>query len=396
MNKNSHKCYQEGCAEFNKAICDLKCSINKRTCPDYNRNLMLAERNDNGLPLFVVERPCPRCWEDGRSYNEEQYDPTIQLIRCKECPEVRNCRRVLSPKMVTSPFLNEKGIPKLEYSEFSGCTTVVAPNYLTFDLKGSNNNDASLYTVQTIQFLIWDNRGCDKREACDIKVGYRLLVSDYAGDLHCNEQDEVVATDGSTVRWQVLYDTLRDGYNGWQVFHLDRPMQIRYIRLHLISSDDEQRRCNIVRLGAYSQPLIGYPYYNYLPVLERTIEVPEMESQQHPTATPPADPLSNSITKFPEELRRQIELHRSEKEQALAHSSFRYMEELQIELLKDFAADLEIAIKELHQHDKRVSRVKQRVYGNTHKIMQKSKVIKYASISVTLLGLIIALFELLR
>ena len=394
----THKkqCHQQGCAEFNKAICDLKCRINKRSCPDYNRNLILAERDDNGLPLLVLERPCPRSWKDGRSYNEEHYDPAAQEIRCKECPEVQSCRRVLSPKMVTSPFLNEKGQPELQYSEFSGCTVVVAPNYLTFDLKQNNPGAESLYAVQTIQFLLWDNRGCDKREACDVTINYRLMVSDHEGDLCCNERDEVVSADGSEVRWQVLYDTLREGQNGWQVFHLNRPMRIRYIRLHLISSGDEKRRCNIVRLGAYSQPLVGYPYYNYLPHLERVIELPE------PLAIGPATPcesqevVENPITKFPEELRRQIEARRSEKEQLLARSSFPYMEELQIELLKDFAADLDIAIRDLRQHDRRVSRVKQRVYGNTNKIMRKSKFIKWASISVTALGLLIAIIELLR
>lgn len=393
---NRKLCHQQGCAEFNKAICDLKCSINKRTCPDYNRNLILAERGEQGLPLLVLERPCSRVWDDGTSYNEERYDGSMQTIRCKDCPEVGSCRRILSPKLVTSPFLDARGQSELEYSEFSGCTVVVAPNYLTFDLKQNNPGAESLYAVQTIQFLLWDNRGCDKREACDVKINYRLLVSDYTGDLHCNEADEVVAVDGGEVHWQVLYDTLREGQNGWQVFHLNRPMQIRYIRLHLISSTDEKRRCNIVRLGAYSQPLIGYPYYNYLPHLERTIELPDSFAGVPCEKEDPSELADNPITKFPEELRRQIDARRAEKEQLLPRSSFRYMEELQIELLKDFAADLDIAIRELKQHDRRVSRVKRRVYGNTNKIMRKSKFIKWASIGVTAFGLLVAIIELLR
>ena len=388
--------------EFNKAICDLICPRDKRDCPDYNHNLMLARRGDEGLPMLVVERPCPRVWPEGtplagRSYNEECYDDTIDVIRCKSCPDRIDCRRILSPKIVTSPRVDDRRRETLNYSEFSGCTTVVAPNALTFDLKQNDPEGTTLHTVQTIQFLLWDNRGCDKREACDVAVRYRLLVSDFEGDLAVDERTErVVATDGRTVRWHVLYDTLRASYNGWQVFHLERPLRIRYIRLWFVGSSDETRRCNIVRLGAYSKRLVGYPFYNYLPTLERSIEAPATlcaDAAEEEERIEEAS-MAHSIAKFPEALHAKILEKRLEAEQALEQSPYRELEEIKVELLKDFSTDLEIAIGELRQHDRHVYRVKHKIFRKTTELLRNSDRLKLISILFTVIGLIGALVEI--
>lgn len=402
-------CPHQSGAEFNNAVCELRCGTGKSRCADYNRNLMLAECDDRGLPLLVLEQPCPRRWPAehpygcGRSYNEEQYDDRVDIIRCKECPEAWQCRRVLSPKIVTSPLVDKQGRYTLNYSEFSGCTTVIAPNTLTFDIRQNNPEAQTLHPVQTIQFLLWDNRGCDKREACDVAIRYRLLVSDFEGDLICNEAGELVPADGGTVRWRVLYDTLRESYNGWQVFHLDRPLAIRYIRLHFISSSDECRRCNIVRLGAYSKRLVGYPYYNYLPTLERRIILPTDDGAEQIEETRPkagakrsrtsAD--DDSIVKFPRALLEQIRLHEQQKRSELNRTSYPALEKIQIRLLADFAKDLEIVIKDLHQHDKHVARVKSDIFRNISRSLRNADLIKGWSIAMTVIGLLIALYELL-
>lgn len=409
--------HQQAPAECNKAICDLNCRCDKRSCPDYNRNLMLAERSDAGLPMFLLEQPCPMVWPEGtpfagRSYNEERYDPAIDRIRCRECPERASCRRILSPKIVTSPLVDEQGRYALDYSEFSGCTTLLAPNYLTFDLKQNDPRGTGLHRVQTIQFLLWDNRGCDKREACDIAIRYRLLVSDFDGDLSYDAQGRLAAADGRPVRWHVLFDTLRESYNGWQVFHLEQPVRIRYIRLHFVSSTDESRRCNIVRFGAYSKRLVGYPYYNYLPTLERSLEAPA--ALRDPAAAPEdampgakgeaakakgkatADPATaSSIAKFPEALQAKINEKRKEAEEAIVRSPYPELEVIKAELLKDFSTDLEIAIGELQQHDRHVYRVKHKIFRRTTDLLHNSARLKFISIGLTVIGVLLALGELL-
>lgn len=400
--------HQQAPAECNKAICDLNCRCDKRSCPDYNRNLMLAERSDAGLPMLLLEQPCPMIWPEGtpfagRACNEERYDPAIDRIRCRECPESAVCRRVLSPKIVTSPLVDEQGNYALDYSEFSGCTTLLAPNYLTFDLKQNDPRGTVLHRVQTIQFLLWDNRGCDKREACDIATRYRLLVSDFDGDLAYDAQGRLAATDGRPVRWHVLYDTLRESYNGWQVFHLEQPVRIRYIRLHFVSSTDESRRCNIVRLGAYSKRLVGYPYYNYLPTLERGLDAPAAlrdpaaapEEPEGPKGKAAADPATaSSIAKFPEALQTKINEKRKEAEEAIARSPYPELEEIKAELLKDFSTDLEIAIGELRQHDRHVYRVKHKIFRRTTDLLHNSARLKFISIVLTVIGVLLALGEL--
>lgn len=407
MKQPTASCPHQSGAEFNNAVCELRCGTEKRRCADYNRNLLLAERDDRGLPLLVLEPSCPRRWPEdhpygrGRSYNEEQYDDRVDIIRCKECPEVGHCRRILSPKLVTSPLVDERGRYTLNYSEFSGCTTVIAPNTLTFDLRQNSPAAQRLHPVQTIQFLLWDNRGCDKREACDVAVRYRLLVSDFEGDLVCNEQtDELLPADGGAVRWRVLYDTLRESHNGWQVFHLDRPLPIRYIRLHFISSSDECRRCNIVRLGAYSKRLGGYPHYNYLPTLERLIVLPAADDAKPKEDAKTGKELrptdaDDSIAKFPRALLEQIRLHEAQKRRGLGTASYPSLEKIQIRLLADFAKDLEIVIEDLRQHDKHVARVKSDIFRNIRRSLRNADLIKAWSIAMTVIGLLIALYELL-
>lgn len=391
-------CLQKSSKEFNKAICELKCPREVRGgCRAYNRNLFRTHHMSNEeMPLIILERNCPKLIDDHRPYNEVNYDKAFNFIRCKECAERKrnnHCRYVLSPKISTALISDT-----IRYSEFSGCTTVVAPNNLTFDLKMSNAGEQSLFDVRAIQFLLWDNRGNDKREICDVKVRYRLLVSDYAGDLAADENGEVVPTDkGQTVRWQVLYDTLRSGQNGWQVFHLERTVRIRYIRLHLISSDDEDNRCNIVRLGAYAHELVGYPYYNFLPTLEKQIEVPD-EMAVEAAAEKPVDEIKgapNTAAKFPIALQATINDRRNEIVEIYTKRRVKMdtASRVATELMKNLVDDLGIVINDLKLHDRRVEKVTSEIHRKLNRQLRWQSGLSVISIGLLILAFIQILCE---
>lgn len=339
-------------SELNKAFCH-KCDSYKKgqNCDEYNKV----------LPAKILE---PACLKAG--YNETAYNPNSNRIRCKDCDERGECRRVLSPHMATAPLLDANGHYR-KYSEFSGCTVIHAPNYLTFDLQ-------CVQDVQTIQFLLWDNRGNDKDEACDACVHYRLLVSSHATELRYDSETGALAeADGNpaSVRWQVLYDTLRHGYNGWQVFHLDQPLKVRYVRLHLISNSDEHKRCNIVRFGAYRKQLIGFELYQHLPTLVRTLytapSTPNAEEEELKI-----DQNNDTIAKFPKELRNLVQRELSNKR---GTQSRKY-----IGLLNNLHNELNIIISELQQHDKRILLAKNEIHKNTHNILSYAGQVMWASI----------------
>lgn len=374
------------CDNRNNAVCDYKCSPEKRrSCKQYNRNILLNEYN-----LIVLEHPCPKKDADGVSFNEECYNPKNSKIRCKTCSDKSACPFVLSPKMVTSPFIRSRDDARhykiRNYSEFSGCTTLHAPGCLTIDIKKNHAEGETLFPVQTIQFLLWDNRGCDKREACDVKIRYRLLVSACERDLVCDETTNKIKNEES-VQWIVLHDTLRNAYNGWQVFHLEKPIHIRYIRIHFISGD-EDNRCNIVRIGAYSSQLVGYPYYESLPTLTRTLDVvmPDNPEAIDPSSDTPAGPVcratENSIAQFPENLRALIH-DKLLTEQKSKVSSRKWCNSLQ-NLEKDF----DILIKDLYQYDNRISLVKNKIISQTKNIMSYSDKITLTSFLWSVISII--------
>lgn len=338
-------------SELNKAFCH-KCVIYKKVqdCKEYNKV----------LPAKILE---PACHKVG--YNETAYNPDSNSIRCKDCDERSVCRRVLSPYLANAPLLDANGRYR-KYSEFSGCTVVHAPNYLTFDLQ-------NVQDVQTIQFLLWDNRGNNKDEACDTCVHYRLLVSSHASDLTYNlETSTLSESDGSpaSVCWQVLYDTLRHGYNGWQVFHLDQPIKVRYVRLHLISNSEENKRCSIVRFGAYRKQLIGFELYQHLPTLVRTlytaVSTPNAEEELK------IDLHDDTIAKFPKELRNLVQQELGNKR---GTQSKKY-----VSLLNNLNNELNIIISELQQHDKRILLAKNEIHKNTHNILSYAGQVMWASI----------------
>lgn len=392
-------CPQKGTTEFNKAICELNCNL-KRSCAAYNRNLIRTERINEELPLVVLEHGCPRLNAASESFNEECYNKASAFIRCKECEQRKlhcHCHYILSPKIVTMPLNDAEGQLALNYSEFSGCTTVIAPNYLTFDLKLNNKGEQALFEVRAIQFLLWDNRGNDKREICDVKIRYRLLVSDYEGDLVCDEMGALhPVKQGDVVRWHTLYDTLREGQNGWQVFHMERSIRIRYIRLHLISSDDEDNRCNIVRLGAYAHDLIGFPYYNFLPTLEKRLDVPDSITDEPPLYAEDRQAAVNDIvTKFPIELRRAVAHRRTQMEAVRETGGLNGAAEALIDQMKDLEDDLDIVIDDLAQHDRRVEQITCKIHRNINRQLRTQNLWSWVSIVLAIVAIVQIVLDIL-
>lgn len=347
--------------ELSKAVCHKICKTSYKKCPDYNR--LLSAR--------VIEEPCDKTDAQGKSFNETVYNSETNRIRCKECSEHATCNAVLSPQLVNALLLDPTGKYR-KYSEFSGCTVVHAPGYLTFDLKG--NHEQPLQRVQTIQFLLWDNRGNDKDEACDMRIHYRLLVSDHEGDL-ISRDGKLYDTEGNpvSVRWRVLYDTLHRSFNGWQVFHLDEPVNIRYVRLHLISCADENRRCNIVRFGAYGKLLVGFELYQHLPTLMRTIC-----NRPTPVISDAAldiDLNNDTIAKFPKELHNLVRAELNNIATSKCVKNKRYNE-----LLRNLDNELNAIIAELQQHDERILQAKNEIHKNTRSILSYAGQVMWTSI----------------
>lgn len=356
--------------ELSKVICHKQCHGSYGVCTEYNRL----------LPAEVIETACDKKDADGKDFNETDYNPASNRIRCKECPDHPTCRRVLSPHLVNALLLNPNGEYR-KYSEFSGCTVVHAPGYITFDLK-------ALQKVQTLQFLLWDNRGNDKDEACDACIHYRLLVSDYAGDLQSQHGQLLENGEPVSVRWRVLYDTLHHSYNGWQVFHLDQPLSIRYVRIHFVSTSDENRRCNIVRFGAYGKLLIGFELYQHLPTLVRTLCVAPT-SKAIGEETLDVDLNNDTIAKFPKELLRIVQHKLSDDSTEVSTEQFD-------QLLQNLANELNVIISELQQHDQRILLAKNEIHKNTRDILSYAEQVMWTSILWFIVSTVIGVLSAIK
>lgn len=341
----------------NIAVCRSKnCSVD--TCLDYNRNVALGK--------CVVEKACFK--------SENAYDEKATVLKCRNCND--NCPEILSPQIITSPIeLSDDGGVNLVYSEFSGYTAVTPPGYITIDLGHSTQ-------VQTIQFLLWDNRGNAKVEACDIGYHYRLLVSDYKDRLVYNETIQRVCPQNASdhVEWTVLHDTLRLRYNGWQVFHLDKPLHCRYIRLHLVANSDDELACNVVRLEAYSKRLVGYTY-NYLPTFEKLISTEDSVevikgNKNHQSIR------HNPIIKFPIELDKQFSKSIED-----AHSRGNKKLEKQMRFLQK---DVKSLIAELSIYDNRITKINDKIFKNTNRILHTNSILKIAAIAIGVIGLVVS------
>ena len=167
---------------------------------------------------------------------------------CTTCSERATCNKVHNPRLDGKTDINMTDGDIVNYGEFDGYNSVIAPATITLDLE-------KVEMVQTIQFLLWDNCGRLKTENCNRKYQYRLLVSE---DLK---------------EWRVLFDTFRDGFCGWQRFDLSEQVPMRYIRFHALTVNDKTPPpFMVVEMEAYATELQHYEY-RFMPTLHVDLNV---------------------------------------------------------------------------------------------------------------------------
>ena len=115
----------------------------------------------------------------------------------------------LGKKIEEEHYLNAQCVTDGQVNNYTGSKgfcTFLWPNYLTIDLLDT-------HPIKCIRFLLWDGLGTasvrDSR-----KYFYRVLTSID----HRN--------------WDIIFDTLSEGYNGWQKLSFPTPVKARYIRVH--------------------------------------------------------------------------------------------------------------------------------------------------------------------
>lgn len=145
--------------------------------------------------------------------NRKENSETIRHLVCLEGPEKK------------VPYYDgEKGFHKISN-----------PGWIIFDL-------CEAKPVSYIRFLLWDNCGSGKKQPSRRKYLYRLLV---AGEVSGNSKE---------LKWEVVYDTLYNGSNGWQEFFFESsPKLIRYIKLFFINNSRNEYT-HLVNVQAYKYP----------------------------------------------------------------------------------------------------------------------------------------------
>lgn len=227
-------------------------------------------------------------------------DSTKMRVACSPlCPEYGKCNHVFCP----SACIGKPG-ETLRYSEFSGYSAVSPPNCITFDLGARKS-------IGAIHFLLWDNRGNGKTEICSQACHYRILICDDSGkDLELKydaASGECMPSDGkSGVRWKVIYDTLRNSYNGWQLFRLSKNLTTRYIRIHFLASS-KGVSCKLVRFEAYARFPSNYEH-NFIPTFIKEIDIPQPRKRRWPIIGSIVDSNRHYvITSFTRELVSQLD-----------------------------------------------------------------------------------------
>ena len=131
--------------------------------------------------------------------------------------------------------LNPDGSVKIDiYTEEVGFHSIANPGWIKFELDG-------LYEISYIRFLLWDSCGNGKKQPSHRKYQYRLLYSE--DSIHLK-----------SARWTVLYDTMRNGSNGWQEFYFrNEPVQIRSIKIQCCNNSRDSAT-QIIKVQAYRYP----------------------------------------------------------------------------------------------------------------------------------------------
>ena len=123
------------------------------------------------------------------------------------------------------------------------------PNYLTIDLE-------DLHVIKNIRFLLWDGLGSGGVRH-HRNYFYRLLTS----------KDHKI--------WEVIFDTMQEGFNGWQMFSFPSGIEARYVRIHgLWNSANSSFHMIELQVHDDDPPEIEAEY-----TLERTINTDAIHSE---------------------------------------------------------------------------------------------------------------------
>jgi len=136
------------------------------------------------------------------------------------------------------------------YTGLEGFAEFAWPGFLTVDLGEQK-------VIKCIRLLLWDGLGTGKGVRDKRQYKYRLLTS----------KDHKM--------WSVIYDTLTEGYNGWQVFNFPEGMSLRYIRIHGLWNS-ANNGFHIVEVEAHdTEP----DELQAETILERTIQIANLENE---------------------------------------------------------------------------------------------------------------------
>lgn len=124
------------------------------------------------------------------------------------------------------------------YDANTGFHTIKNPGWIIFDLRERKR-------ISYIRFLLWDNCGSEKKQPSRRKYLYRLLVAD---------EMSKEGMGASVLRWEVVYDTMFNGSNGWQEFYFESTCKyIRYIKIYFMNNSRDQYT-HLVNIQAYEYP----------------------------------------------------------------------------------------------------------------------------------------------
>jgi len=317
------------------------------------------ERTDEKNPNIALGRPV---LEAACPHSDKKADINKRAGICTE----NGCAACLHPVQLTDGNAGGyDGNPTKGYSEFSGFCGVIYPGYVTVDLGAETE-------VSTVQFLLWDNRGNDKKESPKTRYSYRLLYAEDSG----------VTNDGEPAVWHVAYDMIRGIEPGWQVFHFVRPVRMRYIRIHAISSTSSGWHVfRIVQIEAYRHLLERYDY-NYIPsfVWKIISDPPRTDASQRNSGR---IDRYYKLTGFFDIIIRKI----SERAEALVDD---YLGRTKLRILQN---DMELVQQELRQHEACINEQIGRLLYGTNAYFKYSTTITLISMFLLVISIIMLVIQ---
>ncbi len=165
-----------------------------------------------------------------------------------------------------------------EYDGNTGYTYAKWPENLTVDLE-------DIHEIREIRFLLFDALGKGGHVRDDRKYKYRLLTSE-------NHED-----------WRVHYDTMENGYNGWQEFIFEPVIKARYIRIHCIWNS-ANTWFHVIEIEAYEGEA---PSIKEVTVLRKLIYSNRPENRE--TEIGDAYPITRKLNQLTNQIEELIDTH---------------------------------------------------------------------------------------